>query len=143
MGLPDDTNIQIVDFDSTVKAFEGTTKEQAIQHIGQITLGGNTALYGVTVKGLEMLQGKERPSLILFTDGINDPDPGGLTDKTVVMNAITKSGIPIYCIGFGPEHAPPPQAEPDSSADPNALPPEVEIKPSDLRDFALLSGGKY
>ena len=146
LGLPDDATVQIVDFDSTVQAFAGTTKEEALHSIDQITLGGSTALYGATLTGLTMLQGQERPILVVFTDGLNEPAAGGLTDKNVVLQAIIQSGAPLYCIGFGPEHAPSIPSEPvDMDSEANATLPlvEVEVKPSDLRDFAQLSGGKY
>ena len=141
--MPEDATIQIVEFSSTVKTYEGYTKEQAVQNIDKITLGGSTALYGAVVAGLGLLQGMDRASLIAFTDGVNEPSRGGLTDKGAVLDAIAKAGIPVYCIGFGPEHAPPPQPAPDPSADPDEPPPEPEVKPSDLRDFASLSGGRY
>ena len=142
-GLPDDTSIQVVDFSSTVNVFKGNTKAEALKNIDTIQLGGYTALYEVTITGLDLLKGLERPTMVLFTDGVNEPLAGGLTDKSKVIDAIAAAGVPIYTIGFGPEHAPPPAPKPDPNADPNAPPPEVEIPPSDIRDFALLSEGKY
>ena len=142
-GLPDDTGIQVVQFASEVNAFKGTTKEDALKNIDSIKLGGYTALYEVTVKGLDMLEGKERPTLVLFTDGVNEPVAGGMTDKSRVLDAITASGVPIYTIGFGPEHAPPKPPKPDPGAEPGAPSPEEEVKQSDIRDFAMLSDGKY
>ena len=142
-GLPDDAGIQVVQFASEVNAFKGTTKEEALKNIDTIKLGGYTALYEVTVKGLDMLKGKERPTLVLFTDGVNEPIAGGMTDKSRVLDAIAASGVPIYTIGFGPEHAPPKPPKPEPGADPGAPTPEEEVKQSDIRDFAMLSDGKY
>lgn len=130
-------------FAATVNAFEGKTKAEALKSIDSIKLGGSTALYGATIQGLEMLKGKERPTLVLFTDGKNELAAGGLTDKSVVVEAIAAAGVPVYTIGFGPEHAPPPVPEPNPDADPDAPIPEAEVKPSDIRDFATLSDGRY
>ena len=138
-GLPDNVGIQVIDFDSTARYLPGTTKAEALVNLDSITLGGSTALYDSTIMGLDLLKGKERPTLVLFTDGENEPAYGGLLDKKVVLDAIDAAGIPIYAIGFGPTHVP---INSESSTDPNVS-AEIEYQPSDLRDFALLSDGKY
>lgn len=107
-GLPDDAFIQVIDFDTTIKILNGSTKSEVLKSLGNIKAGGATALYDSTLKGLELLEGRQRPTLVVFTDGvdanIDDTGPGSIATKQDVMEAIYKSNISVYAIGFGPNH---------------------------------------
>lgn len=141
-GLPDNATVQVVDFDSTARRLQGTTKAEVLQSLDSVTTGGSTALYDAAMLGLDLLKGAQRPTLVMFTDGKNEPAAGGLTDKGVVVEAIKASGVPVYTIGFGKEHAP---AEPaKTAADAEQKVDETKkVGGSDLIDFAEISEGKY
>ncbi|NLC45274.1 MAG: VWA domain-containing protein, partial [Clostridiales bacterium] len=143
-GLPDNSTIQVIDFDSTARKLPGTTKAEVISSLNSVTKGGSTALYDATVMGLELLKDEQRPTLVIFTDGKNEPAAGGLTDKSIVMEDILTAKIPIYAIGFGKEHAPSAQPPKDEQGEPvNDDDEGVKKEGSDLVDFATISEGKY
>lgn len=106
--LPDDTFIKVIDFDSQVRILEGKTKQEVLTSFGQIKAQGNTKLYDSVIKGLELLQDQPRPSLVVFTDGVDSnaekAGTGSKASKSEIELAATRSGIPIYTIGFGPDH---------------------------------------
>lgn len=156
-GLPDHATIHVIDFDNTARKLDGTTKAEVLKSLDTVTEGGYTALYDATMMGLELLQGTQRPTLVIFTDGKNEPVAGGLTDKSLVVEAIKDAGVPVYTIGFGKEHAPVTSVkDPNSDPDPD---PDIDTEPSDdsddnddetpkskgsdLIDFAKISDGKY
>lgn len=107
-GLPDDAFIQVIDFDTSANVLKGTTKSEVLKSLGTIKAGGATALYDSTLRGLELLEGKQRPTLVVFTDGvdanIDDTGPGSMATKEEVMEKIYLSNISVYAIGFGPNH---------------------------------------
>jgi Mg-chelatase subunit ChlD len=141
--LPDNATVQVVDFDSTARKLDGTTKAEVQKSLDSAVAGGSTALYDAAIMGLELLQGAQRPTLVMFTDGKNEPAAGGLTDKNVVVEAIKSSDIPVYTIGFGKEHPPAHAAKgapTDAAQDPDDKAPAIV---SDLVDFAEISEGKY
>ncbi|MDM8534260.1 VWA domain-containing protein [Clostridiaceae bacterium HSG29] len=104
-SLQEDANIQIIDFDSKVTTMGGSSKEEALQNLSKIRVGGATVLYDATIQALDSLDGYERPTIVLFTDGedanLYDTARGSVSDKENVLNAIKNSNIPIYSIGFG------------------------------------------
>lgn len=104
LGLPANTKIQVVDFDTVPRLLKGTTAKEALAGLATIKANGATALNDSIMKGLDMLKGQQRPTLVVFTDGM---DEGSKATKTQVMAAVKKSGIPLFTIGFG--------AKPDSA----------------------------
>lgn len=123
-GLPDKTFIKVVDFDSQVKVLNGETKEDVLKNLSKITSGGSTKLFDATLQGLELLEGKNRPALVVFADGadssLDGQGEGSYNSKEEVVEAIQNAKIPVYTIGFGDK--------PDEKA---------------LREFSSASGGEY
>lgn len=107
-GMPDDTRIQLIDFDTEPKLLDGTTKEAVSAKLDNLKAGGATALYDSILEGLELLEGKDRPALVVFTDGVDansdDTGPGSYASLDEVMESVAGAGIPLYTIGFGPGH---------------------------------------
>ncbi|MDF2675350.1 MAG: Mg-chelatase subunit ChlD, partial [Clostridiales bacterium] len=107
-GLPENTFIQIVDFDSQARVLKGTTKAEVIKSLETVTAFGSTVLYDSIVMGLKILKDKQRPTLVVFSDGkdsSHDPkDVGSTATKQEVIDGIKEAIIPLYTIGFGPGH---------------------------------------
>ncbi len=142
-GLPDNASVQVVDFDSTARKLPGTTKPEVLSSLDSAVTGGSTALYDSAMMVLQLLQGAQRPTLVMFTDGKNEPAPGGLTDKSVVVEAMKAAGVPVYTIGFGKEHAPSPAKDAQAGAGTDQADEAQKAGGSDLVDFADISEGKY
>ena len=106
--LPENSKIILIDFDTGVKTFKGTTKAQAIENIDKITQGGSTALYDAVVKAIETLESQQRPTVVAFTDGedgIHSTEYSGSTfTKEETIEKVKESKIPLYTIGFREEH---------------------------------------
>ena len=123
-GLPDKTFIKVIDFDSQVKVLNGETKENVLKNLSKITAGGSTKLFDATLQGLELLDGKTRPALVVFADGadssIDGQGEGSYRSQEEVVEALKEANIPAYTIGFGDK--------PDEKA---------------LREFSAASGGEY
>lgn len=123
-GLPDKSFIQVIDFDSEARVLKGITKSEVIKSLSSIKAGGSTVLYDSIMKGLEILNGKARPALVVFSDGVDsstDPnDVGSSASKEEVIEAVNEASIPLHTIGFG--------KSPDSTT---------------LKQVAGLSGGEY
>ncbi|MCX6085084.1 MAG: VWA domain-containing protein [Caldiserica bacterium] len=117
LGLPANTRIQVVDFDTVPRLLKGTTAKEALAGLATIKANGATALNDSIMQGLDMLKDQQRPTLVVFTDGM---DEGSKATRTQVMAAVKKSGVPLFTIGFG--------VAPDSAT---------------LLEFAGVSGGMY
>lgn len=107
-GLPDNAYIRVIDFDSQIRVLDGTSKKEVLANLGQIKAQGHTKLYDSVIEGLNLLKDKQRPTLVLFTDGVDSnaekAGTGSKASKGDVEQAVGHSGIPIYSIGFGPDH---------------------------------------
>lgn len=107
-GLPDDAHIQVIDFDSHIRILEGESKPEVLANLGQIKAQGNTRLYDSVIEGLGLLKEKQRPTLVVFTDGVDSnaekAGTGSQASKGEVEQAVGHSAIPIFTIGFGPDH---------------------------------------
>ncbi|WP_020617957.1 vWA domain-containing protein [Paenibacillus daejeonensis] len=107
-GLPDHTYIRVIDFDSQVQVLEGTTKQEVLAGLSQVKAKGNTTLYDAIIRGVELLKEKERPTVVVFSDGVDSDvekaGTGSKASKEEVMQTVQASGIPLYTIGFGPGH---------------------------------------
>jgi len=107
-GLPDDSRIQVIDFDSEVRLLEGKSKQEVLASLSQVKAKGNTKLFDSIIEGLGQLKDQERPALVVFTDGVDSnaekAGTGSTAGKSDVEQAVSRSGIPIYAIGFGPDH---------------------------------------
>ena len=137
--LPQSSYVRIVDFNSTVKELKGEKVDDAIQALSTIKAGGSTRLFDATIKGLELVKNKNRPAVVVFTDGIDSSiDKNGVGSsqpKSTVIDLIKQSKIPIYTIGFGKRL----NQEDKKTADKVEGVPDIQT----LLEFAAASGGQY
>lgn len=107
-SLPDESKIQVIDFDTKPKLLEGLDKVTVLSNLDKIKVGGATTLYDAIIEGIELLQEDERPTLVVFTDGedanLNDTAQGSDATKEEAIKSVEDQGIPIYTIGFGEQH---------------------------------------
>ncbi len=65
----------------------------------KVRANGATALYDTLLEGLADLGGKNRPALVLFTDGVdanhNDTGPGSVATKGEVLAQVAEQNIPV------------------------------------------------
>lgn len=102
-GIPTDSRIRIIDFDSAVRLMEGETKESSLSSLDKISVGGDTALYGSVVKAADQLKESPRPVIVLFTDGENDIKGEGV-GKEEMIEKLESGNVPVFSIGFGTGH---------------------------------------
>lgn len=107
-GLPEQTHIQVIDFDSEVRLLEGSDKATVLDSLSRVKAQGSTRLYDSVVQGIDLLNGKERPTMVVFTDGVDSSadkqGTGSKATKQEAEQAVKASGIPLFTIGFGPDH---------------------------------------
>ncbi|MFB9275561.1 VWA domain-containing protein [Cohnella cellulosilytica] len=107
-GLPENARIQVIDFDSEARLLPGIGKKEVLESLKQVKAKGNTALYDSIVQGLDLLQEKQRPTMVVFSDGVDSSaekaGTGSKATKQEVVQAVKASGIPLFMIGFGPDH---------------------------------------
>ncbi|MBE0450641.1 MAG: VWA domain-containing protein [Clostridia bacterium] len=100
-GLPDDSHIRVIDFDTTVKVMDGENKNEALSALKKMSVGGDTALYNSLHEAMKLLDDAERPLIVLFTDGENDLANPGPNNKMNTLGALKEAKIPVFAIGFG------------------------------------------
>ncbi|MBJ2354872.1 VWA domain-containing protein, partial [Sphaerochaeta sp. S2] len=107
-GLPENTKIKVVDFDTEPKLLDGETKEAVLISLKKIKVGGATTLYDAILLGTTLLEEEERPTLVVFTDGqdanLNDTARGSNASYEALISELQTVNIPIYTIGFGESH---------------------------------------
>ena len=107
-GLPSDTIIKVIDFDSEPKLLQGATVDSLKTELDIVKAKGATALYDSVLMGLELLEGADRATLVVFTDGedanLNDTARGSVATQEEALSKIVSSNIPLYTIGFGEGH---------------------------------------
>ncbi len=107
-GLPDNAHIQVIDFDSEIRLLPGTSKQEVLAGLSQVKALGATTLYDSILRGLDLLKELERPTLLVFTDGVDSnteqKGSGSKASKQTVEQAVRAAGIPLFTIGFGPDH---------------------------------------
>ncbi|MGN6283015.1 VWA domain-containing protein [Frateuria sp.] len=107
-GLPDGSRVQLIDFDSQIRPLKGTGKADALRDLGGIRANGSTALYDAVLVGLEQLDGEQRPTLVVFTDGVDSREDhsgkGSSATRAQVKQAVANAHIPLFTIGFGKGH---------------------------------------
>jgi Mg-chelatase subunit ChlD len=107
-SLSDDTKIRVIDFDTQPKLLAGTTKTEVLASLASVRADGATCLYDSILEGLSLLEGDQRPVLVVFTDGVDanydDSGPGSVATLSDVTQAVQASSTPLYTIGFGPGH---------------------------------------
>ncbi|WP_025270385.1 vWA domain-containing protein [Hippea sp. KM1] len=104
-GLPKNSKVWLIEFNSTVKILSNTDKRSALKSLKKVRARGATALYDAILTGLEILSRSNRPTLIVFTDGkdsnYNDTKRQSKATQEQLMEAIKNSNVPIFTIGFG------------------------------------------
>ncbi len=104
-SLPGNTKIELIDFDTQPKPIKGNSPKEALAALKTIKANGATALYDSILLGLSKLKKADRPSLLVFTDGVDanwdDSGPGSVATQDEVIEAVSKAGIPVFTIGFG------------------------------------------
>ncbi len=107
-SLPEDTYLKVIDFDTKPTVLDGSSVSGGLDSLGQIKVGGATALYDSVIKGYELLEGKSRPTLVVFTDGTdanyNDTAAGSVASYEEVLEVVDDNDISMYTIGFGEGH---------------------------------------
>ncbi len=107
-GLPNNTKLTIVDFDTEPKTLSGNSLSELRSQLDTVKANGATALYDSVIMGLDILEGQERPTLVVFTDGedanYNDTARGSKATLDQALAAIDGSDVPLYTIGFGDGH---------------------------------------
>jgi uncharacterized protein with von Willebrand factor type A (vWA) domain len=107
-SLPDDSRVRVVDFDTQAKVLSGENKSAVLTSLETVKANGATALYDTTIQGMGMLSASKRPTLILFTDGVDanwdDSGPGSKATQEDLFEAASASNVPVFSIGFGKGH---------------------------------------
>ncbi|NLY24137.1 MAG: VWA domain-containing protein, partial [Bacteroidales bacterium] len=135
--LPEDSFIKIIQFSTSVTSHPGETKDAAIKALSGVRPVGYTKLYDATAAGVNAVQGKTRPAVVVFTDGVDSREDGsgkGSTNtKEAVIQRLQELQIPVYTIGFGKRLN---EGESASSVDGA---PDIQC----LTEFAMVSQGQY
>ncbi len=111
-SLPDQTAVQLVQFQQTITVHPGATKADALAALDKVRSIGATSLYDATDTALGLLAGKERAFAVVFSDGADSREPGidgtGSTQNTKeqIIQKIADSGVTVLTIGFGKGHDP-------------------------------------
>ena len=138
-GLPAGSFVKVVDFDAKVSVLKGETPADAVKALASITAGGQTKLYDATQKGLEVVTGKTRPAVVVFTDGVDSREDktgnGSVSTREAVTQKIRDAKIPVYTIGFGKRLN---EQQAASGAQVDGV-PDIQC----LLGFASAAGGQY
>lgn len=110
-SLPDNTNIQFVQFEQKITQHKANNKSAVITALGTVKANGGTALYDATSTALKLLEGKEKPYVVLFSDGADSRElknmgKGSTLTKNQITEKIKASGVTVLSIGFGKGHDP-------------------------------------
>lgn len=136
-SLPDNSFVKIVQFSSAVTSHAGETKSDALKALSGIRPVGATKLYDATVEGLNAVQGKTRPAVVVFTDGVDSREDGrgqgSSNTKDSVVKKISELKIPVYTIGFGK------RLNDDQAVTSVDGAPDIQC----LTEFAAVSEGQY
>ncbi|MBP7636071.1 VWA domain-containing protein, partial [Candidatus Ozemobacteraceae bacterium] len=104
-SLPESSFVQIIDFDGKVRELKGTTAKEAVKNLSSIKAEGSTKLYDATVRGVELVTGKPRPAVVVFTDGVDSREDkrgsGSTNTREQAVKKVLEAKIPVYTIGFG------------------------------------------
>lgn len=103
-GLPEDSQVKVIDFDTSVKVLDGTSVSDAVNNIKRLSVGGDTALYASLQQATALVDSNERGTIVLFTDGENDLSGNEVLTKEDAVESITANGVPVYAIGYGEGH---------------------------------------
>lgn len=103
--LPEETRVEVIDFDTKPREIAAKSRKELISAIKKVKADGATALNDSVMLALKKLSGKNRPAILLFTDGFdanhNDTGPGSKTRPEEMFEAVKTFDIPVFTIGFG------------------------------------------
>ncbi len=110
-SLSDNTNVTLIQFEQKVTVFDGATKEKAIENLRTIKAKGATSLYDATAKALTILEGKDNPYVVVFSDGADSIEPGvagtgSSINRAKLVELISATDATVLTIGFGSGHDP-------------------------------------
>ena len=135
--LPESSFIELIDFDSDVRVMKGTTLKETLANLSLLKASGSTQLYDAAIKGVDLVRGKTRPAVVLFTDGVDSREDkqgrGSIHSKEEALNKITEAKVPVYTIGFGK------RLNADQTLTRVDGAPDIQC----LSEFAAASGGQY
>ncbi len=104
-SLPAGSWIRVVDFDGSLRELPGSSAAEAVKGLAGLRAGGSTRLYDATLRGLELVKGKTRPAVVVFTDGVDSREDkrgtGSTATREAVVKRILEARVPVYTIGFG------------------------------------------
>jgi len=87
---------------------DGNSKQEIMESLKTVKAKGATVLYDSVLLGLETLSEKERTALVVFTDGedanLNDTARGSKATYDKALDAVMKTDVPLFTIGFGEGH---------------------------------------
>lgn len=110
-GLPENATIRLVQFNQQVIEHKGEGKEAVLKALSTVKEGGATSLYDATARALEMLAGKKRGYVVVFSDGADSREPGvdgtgSSIAKEQLIEKIKAAGVTVLTIGFEKGHDP-------------------------------------
>lgn len=137
LGLPAGSFVQLVDFDGTVRELKGTTASEAVKNLSLLKAEGSTRLYDATAKAVGLVQGKSRPAVVVFTDGVDSREDkrgtGSSITRAQAAKKVAEGKVPVFTIGFGKRL----NADETLAAVDGA--PDIGC----LTEFAAISDGQY
>lgn len=137
LTLPESSFVRVIDFDGTVRELKGTTVKEAVENLPLIRAEGFTKLYDATVKGVELVRGKTRPAVVVFTDGVDSREDkvgtGSTNTREQAVKKIIEANVPVYTIGFGK------RLNADQTVTRVDGAPDIAC----LTEFAAVSNGQY
>ncbi|NLI77010.1 MAG: VWA domain-containing protein [Candidatus Riflebacteria bacterium] len=136
-GLPAGSFVQLIDFDGTVRELKGTTASEAVKNLSSLKAEGSTRLYDATAKAVGLVQGKSRPAVVVFTDGVDSREDqrgtGSSLTRAQAAKKVAEGKVPVFTIGFGKRL----NADETLAAVDGA--PDIGC----LTEFAAISDGQY
>ena len=110
-SLNDKSDISLIQFAQNITVHKGNTKNDVLKSLDTLKSIGATALYDAVAQALKLLKGKNKPFIVLFSDGADSREPGiegkgsDLTQDQIIKQ-IAQSNATVLTIGFGKGHDP-------------------------------------
>ncbi len=105
LTLPENSFVRVIDFDSAVRELKGNTVKEVVKSLSGIKAEGATKLYDATIRGIELVKGKTRPAVVVFTDGVDSREDkrgtGSTNSREQADKKIAEAEVPVFTIGFG------------------------------------------
>ncbi|NCB47283.1 VWA domain-containing protein, partial [bacterium] len=110
-SLNENSDISLIQFAQEITVHKGNTKKDVLKSLDTIKSIGATAMYDATAQALKLLEKKDKPFIVLFSDGADSREPGidgkgsDLTQEQIIKQ-ISQSNATVLTIGFGKGHDP-------------------------------------